>query len=320
MNPTGPKIVVVGKNGQVARDLLPMLAPLGHVTAIGRPELDLAEPDTIRDVMQRLQPDVIINAAAYTAVDRAESEPEIAMKVNTEGPRVLAEEAKRLEALFITYSSDYVFDGAKPSPYEESDPPNPINVYGASKLAGDRAVEAVGGAYLIFRTSWVYSSTGANFLKTILRLAAERDELRIVDDQIGAPTWSREIARATTQVISKIVRQASPRRENHLAEKLGNRRGVYNMTAGESVSWCGFATAILAEARKYRTGAALPRVVAIPTNQYPLPAKRPMNSRLSNKKLMDVFNIALPSWRACVGTVVEELERHRSNCSVTVPF
>jgi dTDP-4-dehydrorhamnose reductase len=305
MNRPELKIVIVGQNGQVAWELRQELAALGSVICVGRPEFDLTDAQSVRTGVQRLRPDVLINAAAYTAVDQAESEPDVAMKANAEAPRVLAEEAKRLGALFITYSSDYVFDGEKPSPYVESDTANPLNAYGASKLAGDRAVEAVGGASLIFRTSWVYGLRGKNFLNTIMKLAAEREELKIVDDQIGAPTWSREIARATGQVIAVL---AAERAGGRLAHALGERRGIYNMTAGESVSWYGFASAIVEETARHRESqSAVARIVPIPASQYPTPARRPRNSRLSNEKIRQAFGVALPSWRNSLISVMEEL-------------
>jgi len=302
------KIVIVGRNGQLAWELRQVLAPLGLISTVGRPDLDLTDPDSMRKGVRQLQPDVLINASAYTAVDQAESEPEVAMKANAEAPGVLAEEAKRAGALFITYSSDYVFDGEKPGAYLESDEPNPLNVYGTSKLAGDRAVEAVEGAYLIFRTSWVYGSRGKNFLNTILKLALEREELRIVADQVGAPTWSREIGRATSKVIAQLAGIPSLSSQERLAEKLADRRGIYNVTAGESVSWSGFANAIVEEARKYQTGKnRMARIVPIPATQYPLPARRPHNSKLSNEKLRQTFGVTLPSWRESLGQLMREM-------------
>ena len=197
MNRANLKIVIVGRNGQLAWEANQRFQALGQIICLGRPEFDLLDLNGVREQIRRVKPMVIVNAAAYTAVDQAESEPEAAMKVNSEAPAAIAEEAKRLGALFITYSTDYVFDGKSPMPYRESDPAAPLNVYGASKLSGEKAAEAVGGNHLIFRTSWVYGARGKNFLKTILKLAAERPELRIVDDQVGAPTWSGDLADAT---------------------------------------------------------------------------------------------------------------------------
>jgi dTDP-4-dehydrorhamnose reductase len=233
---------------------------------------------------------VIVNAAAYTAVDKAESEPELTMAVNGVAPGVLAEEAKQLRALLLHYSTDYVFDGTKAGPYLESDATNPVSVYGSSKLAGEKAVQAVGGAHLIFRTSWVYAGRGKNFLLTILRLAKERDELRVVDDQVGAPTWCRTIAEATAQVIAKL----STGDMVELNRALG-LRGIYNLTAGGSVSWCGFARAIVEGTRSRRCGAG-PKVTPITTAEYPLPARRPPNSVSSRQKLQSIFGIVCPTW------------------------
>jgi dTDP-4-dehydrorhamnose reductase len=304
------KIMIVGRNGQVAWELREALASLGSVSCVGRPEFDLTDTEGLRNGVRELRPDVLVNAAAYTAVDQAESEPTAAMKANAEAPAVLAEEAKELGALFVSYSSDYVFDGEKKSPYTECDVPNPINVYGATKLAGDRAVEAVGGAYLIFRTSWVYGSRGKNFLNTIMKLAAEREELRIVDDQIGAPTWSREIARATTEVIKQLTAETPMHGSERVSEVLGARRGIYNMTANGSVSWFGFATAIVEElSKKRKRQGGLAKVVPIPASQYPTLARRPQNSKLSNDKLKTVFGVSLPCWQESTVNVVGELCR-----------
>ncbi len=212
MNQADLKIVIVGRNGQLAWEANQRFQGLGQIVCVGRPELDLLDIEGVRAKIRRIKPSVLVNAAAYTAVDQAESEREAAMKINSEAPAVMAEEAKRLGALFITYSTDYVFDGKKASPYSETDPTAPLNVYGASKLSGERAVEAIGGSYLIFRTSWVYGARGKNFLKTIVKLAAERPELRVVDDQVGAPTWSRDLADATRKIIEQLAAQSSSAR------------------------------------------------------------------------------------------------------------
>ena len=197
------KILLTGKNGQVGWELERSLQPLGQVIAFDRSGLDLASPDSIRAVIREVKPELIVNPAAYTAVDKAESEPDLAMAVNGVAPGIIAEEAKRLGAALIHYSTDYVFDGTKAEPYTEDDVPKPINVYGKTKLAGEQAVQAIGVPHLIFRTSWVYGMRGKNFLLTILRMAKEKDELRIVDDQFGAPTWSRMIAETTAQVLAQ---------------------------------------------------------------------------------------------------------------------
>ncbi|MFO1206728.1 MAG: dTDP-4-dehydrorhamnose reductase [Burkholderiales bacterium] len=284
------RILITGANGQVGWELQRTLQTLGEVAACDRGALDLANPDAIRGKVREMRPHVIVNAGAYTAVDRAESEPDVALAVNGAAPGILAEEAKRLGALLVHYSTDYVFDGTKPGAYLESDEPNPVSVYGATKLAGEKAIAAAGGAYLIFRTSWVYGRRGKNFLLTMLRLAAEREELRVVDDQVGAPTWCRTIAEATAQVIAKL---SGP--EGIDVERSIELRGIYNLTAGGSVSWCGFARAIV-EATRARRGGASPKVTPITTAEYPLPARRPANSVLSNAKFQRAFDLACPAW------------------------
>jgi dTDP-4-dehydrorhamnose reductase len=276
------RILLTGKTGQVGGELVAALAPLGEVTACDRDALDLADPAAIVAAMRKLRPDIIVNAAAYTAVDRAEAEPALAMAINGTAPGILAEEALRLGALLVHYSTDYVFDGAKREPYDENDAPNPLNVYGRTKLAGERAVRASGARHLILRTSWVYGARGNNFLLTISRLAAERDELKVVDDQIGAPTWCRDIATATAAILAR--RQ----------DKAGTFDGIYNLSAHGSTSWHGFAAEILAHA------AAKPkaRLAPIPTSGYPSAAARPLNSVLSHDKVKNTFGVDLPDWRA----------------------
>src|ERR1041385_4097250 len=227
MNQADLKIVIVGRNGQLAWEANQRFQGLGEVICVGRPELDLMDIERVRAEIRGIKPSVLVNAAAYTAVDQAESEPDVAMKINSEAPAAMAEEMKRLGGLFITYSTDYVFDGKSAFPYRETDPTAPLNVYGASKLSGEKAIEAVGGSYLIFRTSWVYGARGRNFLKAILKLAAERPELKIVDDQIGAPTWSRDLADATKKIIEKLVTQSSSAKTS-IREALGDQRGIYH--------------------------------------------------------------------------------------------
>lgn len=307
MNRTDLKIVIVGRNGQLAWEANGQFQGLGQIICLGRPELDLLDLNGVREEIRRIKPTVIVNAAAYTAVDQAESEPEAAMKINFEAPAAMAEEAKRLGALFITYSTDYVFDGKSATPYSETDPPAPLNAYGASKLSGERAVEAVGGSYLIFRTSWVYGARGKNFLKTILKLAAERPELKIVNDQVGAPTWSRDLADATGKIIEQLVAQSSSARSS-IGETLGERRGIYHMTSSGSVSWFGFAAAILEEMGKRGLSRGnLAKLVPIPSSEYPTPAARPHNSRLCNHKLKNAFGVTLPPWRESLAAVMDEL-------------
>ncbi len=277
------KILLIGRNGQVGWELQRSLAPFGEVIALDRHALDLAKPDSIRDAIRSVQPNVIVNAAAYTAVDKAETEVELAMTINSVAPGVMAEEAKKTGALLVHYSTDYVFDGSKPTPYLEDDLPNPLNAYGRSKLAGEQAIGSSGCRHLIFRTSWVYGLRGNNFLHTVLRLAKERDKLSMVADQTGAPTWSRMIAEATA-----------------LALHGNTPTGLYHMTSDGQTSWHGFAKAIL-DAEDW-TG----RLTPIPAKDYPLPAQRPANSTLSNEKLATVFGLALPEWRQALNLCLGE--------------
>jgi dTDP-4-dehydrorhamnose reductase len=266
------RILLTGATGQVGWELRKTLAPLGEVKFFDRFGLDLADTPPLVATVRALQPEVIVNAAAYTAVDKAEAERDLAFAVNATAPRVLAEEAKRIGALLVHYSTDYVFDGEKGSPYVESDPTRPISAYGDSKLAGEQAIAKSGCRHLILRTSWVYGPRGRNFYLTMLRLAKERPELKVVDDQVGAPTSSLEIARATATLLAK------------------GAQGLYHMTAAGETTWCGFARAILKGA-----GVATP-VTAIRTEDYPTPAKRPRNSRLDCSKLRKETGVALAPW------------------------
>lgn len=287
------KILLTGKNGQVGWELQRALATLGVVVAVDRREMDLANPDSIRHCIREVKPDLIVNAAAYTAVDKAESEADLAMAINGIAPGIMAEEAKRQGAAIIHYSTDYVFDGKKNAPYTEQDDPEPLNGYGKTKLAGERAIQAGGAPHLIFRTSWVYGLRGKNFLLTVLRLAQERDEMKIVDDQIGAPTWSRMIADASARILAQIF---SPIARHPAA--LAEVSGIYHLTAGGKTSWHGFASAILTHrcAGPAPDSLRWPRLVPITTAEYPLPAARPGNSLLSNDKLMQTFALRLPDW------------------------
>lgn len=293
-------ILLTGRDGQVGWELQHTLAPLGRIVACGRGELDLASPDVIRARVRELKPDIIVNAAAYTAVDKAESEPDLAMAVNGTAPGILAEEARRLGALLVHYSTDYVFDGEKTEPYVETDPTNPINEYGRSKLAGEQAVAAAGCAHLIFRTSWVYGARGKNFLLTILRLARERDELRVVADQVGAPTSAPLIAGATAQAIGE-ARQW-PREP-------GPEWGVYHLAAGGKTSWFGFTQAIL-ERAGFILG-AVPGLTPIPTSEYPTPARRPRYSVLECGKLRARFRITPATWEQALDEVIAGLRSGR---------
>jgi len=283
------KILITGANGQVGWELQRALAPLGELLALGHAQLDLADADAIRQALRHAAPDLILNAAAYTAVDRAEQEPELAQAVNGIAPGILAEEAQRLQAALVHYSTDYVFDGGKGAPYEEIDAPHPLSVYGATKLAGEKAIAAVDCAHLILRTSWVYGARGKNFLLTMQRLAREREELRVVDDQHGAPTWSRMLAEATLSIVSQCLHKGG------VAERLRDKGGLYHLSAGGQTSWFGFASAIVQQSEKP------PRMTPISTAEYPLPAARPAYSVLSNDKIARHFGIRLPDWRDSLG-------------------
>jgi dTDP-4-dehydrorhamnose reductase len=298
------RCLLIGKNGQVGWELQRTLSTLGHVTAVDLPEIQLSSADSIRSTIRENAPDVIVNAAAYTAVDKAEDEPELAMEVNATAPALMAEEGKRARALFITYSTDYVFDGTKSGAYTEEDCPNPLSAYGRTKLAGDDAVCDAGGAFLIFRTSWVYGARGKNFLLTMMKLAGEREEIKVVDDQIGAPTWSRSLAEVTAQVISQRLRGGQL--QTKTADLFAEVSGVYHTTSAGHTSWFGFTKAIVEELR--RAGQSqVARVLPIASAEYPVRAKRPMNSILDGSKLFRVFGLRLPSWDAALGMVVDEI-------------
>ena len=284
------KILVTGTSGQVGYELQRSLQALGEVIAVDRAQMDLSDLDQVRDVIRAVKPTLIVNPAAYTAVDKAETESELAMRVNGEAPGVMAEEAKILGAGIVHFSTDYVFDGSKAGAYVESDPTCPINVYGASKLAGEQAIMAAGVPHLILRTSWVYGTRGKNFLLTVLRLAAERDELRIVGDQFGSPTWSRTIADTTAQLLERL-----DAREGVLAAMASGQGGIYHLTASGRTSWHGFTEQIVA----HPSVAAKPRVTAIATHEYPVPAKRPHNSVMSGDRLA-ALGIHLPAWQTAL--------------------
>jgi len=283
------RILLTGRNGQVGWELQRALAAPATVIALDSSQLNLADPDAIRRTVREIRPDIIINPAAYTAVDKAESEPELAMAVNGIAPGILAEEACRLGVVLVHYSTDYVFDGTKVSPYTEDDTPDPQCVYGRTKLAGEQAVRAAGGKHLILRTSWVYGVHGGNFVKTVLRLARERDELRIVADQSGAPTWARDLAQATLSAIAVWQKK----------EWDDSLSGLYHLTATGRTNWHRYAEEIVRLARKYDTAlAAKPLDIrAIATREYPTPARRPANSTLANDKIKNAFGIALPEWQ-----------------------
>jgi dTDP-4-dehydrorhamnose reductase len=295
------RILVLGRTGQVGWELNRSLQPLGEVLALSRSEADFSHPETLRKVVRGLHADVIVNAVAYTNVDKAESEKSLAQIINEDGPAILAEEAKRSNALLIHYSTDYVFDGENPEPYIEDDKPNPINAYGQTKLAGERNIQATGCRHLIFRTSWIYSPRGHNFVNTILRLAQQRDQLRIVADQIGAPTSARFIADVTCRILATI---------RPLGSFLdAETDGIFHLTASNYTTWFGFAQTIIDAKRPQRQGVNKPNLIPISTEQYPLPAQRPRNSRLNCDALRNRFGIYLPEWeigaRLCLDEIIE---------------
>ena len=281
--------MLTGKNGQVGWELQRTLATFGHIIALDSEEMDLADPDAIRRTVRNLRPDIIINPAAYTAVDKAESDPELAMAVNGVAPGIFAEEARLLGSVLVHYSTDYVFDGSKSAPYTEDDVPNPQSVYGSTKLAGEQAIRASGCKHLILRTSWVYGVHGGNFVKTMLRLAKERNELRIVADQFGAPTWARDLAQATASALTTW-------QEKDWDDGLS---GLYHLTAAGRTNWHQYAEEIVRLAREYDAALAAKKldIRAIATHEYPVPAKRPTNSVLANDKIRDTFGIVLPAWQ-----------------------
>ena len=298
-----PKILLTGKNGQLGDDLRQILPRLGEVIATDREQCDLLRPAQIRNRIRELRPALIVNAAAYTAVDQAEKDEALACAINSEAPAIMAEEAKKIGAALVHFSTDYVFDGANSSPYAENDSPNPISAYGRTKLVGEQAVADSGADHLIFRTEWVYSRRGKNFLLTILRLATQREELRIVCDQLGAPTWSRQIAGATVEALGQICNRTDE------TAAWSKRTGTYHMTAAGETSWYEFTQAILQEAAQSSNSAPwlqaatngkellTRRVVPITAADYPTAARRPAYSVLSNAKLNRVFGIQLPDWR-----------------------
>ncbi len=297
----GPRVLIVGATGQLGTELQRNFAGTGPLVAVDREVVNLTVPDQIRSIVRSVQPDVILNSAAYTAVDRAESEQETAMAINAEAPRILAEEALRSNALLVHYSTDYVFDGSKTSPWTENDATGPLNFYGASKLAGEEAIRNVGGRYLIFRTSWVYGPHGKNFLLTMLRLGRERDSLSIVDDQFGGPTSSIELAHATRAIVDGVV-----------AGKFGAAEdwaGLYHMTCGGTTTWYGFTEAIFARAGALLDGKR-PHVTPITSEEYPTPARRPRHSVLANEKLASRFGIRLRAWETALDAVIEQLSAH----------
>ena len=291
-------ILLTGSTGQLGWELTRTLMPLGRLVTPGKNQLNLAQPESLSAFVNTMQPDVIVNAAAYTAVDKAEQEPELALAINGAAPGELAKAARRHNALLVHYSTDYVFDGKKPGAYTEENAPNPISVYGHSKLAGDEAVRASDADHLIFRTSWVFAARGKNFLTTILRMAGERDELRVVADQFGAPTWARLVA----EVTALALQQELTRRKSSLFKS-----NTFNLTAAGETNWHGFASAIITAARERGATFKCRKVVPITSAEYPLPAARPANSRLSGAKLAQHYGLEMPGWESCMHHCLEEL-------------
>ena len=289
------KILIIGQQGQVAWELQRTLASLGQITICGSQDLDLANPDMIRTQVRSIKPDIIVNAAAYTAVDKAETESDLCTSINAVAPGILAELARESQALLVHYSTDYVFDGTKVGAYLETDSTNPLSVYGASKLAGEQAIIQADCAHLIFRTTWVYGNRGKNFLLTILRLAAEKQELKIVADQIGSPTWSRSISEATAQIIAQCRHDRS------------SVKGLYNLSAAGQASWHGFANQIVDRSRSINSELQLSieQILPIPTTDYPTPAQRPANSVLDNSKILADFGVQLPDWKVSLEQCLE---------------
>ncbi len=280
-----PTILVTGAQGQIGFELVQLLAPLGNIVAADRAMLDLSDPDAIVAVVRREKPALIVNAGAYTAVDRAESEPALARAVNGRAPGILAEEAKRASAVLVHFSTDYVFDGTRATPYPEDAPTAPLNVYGQSKLEGERAIADAGAHAIVLRTSWVYGLRGRNFLLTIRRLAAERDELTVVADQLGVPNWSHALASATVRIVAAGL------------PAMAERSGLYHLSCSGQASWYDFARAILGDTSE-------PRLVSIATADYPTPAQRPAYGVLATSRFESTFGFALPNWRKALADCV----------------
>ncbi len=295
-----PKILITGKLGQVGFELQRSLSILGDIVAVDREECDLADPDAIRALVRETRPDIIVTPAAYTAVDKAESELALAQAINGTAAGVFAEEAARLGALIVHYSTDYVFDGTKDGVYTEDDAPNPQSVYGKSKLAGEAAVAAANPKHIILRTSWVFGAHGANFLKTMLRLAKERDTLKIVADQFGAPTSAALLADVTAQIIGQYLK---------VSPGSSFPYGLYHLVSQGETNWHGYANYVVEAARARGLVLKVSDIGPIPTSAYPLPAPRPANSRLSTDKLQQTFGLILPSWQSQVEHVLTLLNQ-----------
>lgn len=287
------RILLTGINGQLGHQLQPLLAKIGEVTAVGRENLDLANPHAISQLIGEVKPEIIVNAAAYTAVDKSESEPELAHAINSIAPGIMATETKKLGATFIHISTDYVFDGSQSTPYTETDPTKPLGTYGKSKLMGEEAIRETGANHIIIRTAWVYGVYGkGNFVKTMLRLGKDREELRVVYDQVGSPTWTGDLAEAIAQIIP------------HLSQEI---YGTYHYTNSGVISWYDFAVAIFEEAKQLGFPLQIKRVIPITTAEYPTPAKRPAFSVLNNGKISQVLGTHSPYWRDSLRQMLQQL-------------
>ena len=280
------KILLTGKTGQIGEELNNIVGDLGNLINVGKDQLDLSKPNSIEPVILDIKPDIIINPAAYTAVDKAEEEPDLAMMVNALAPGLLAKAARKVGAGLIHYSTDYVFDGCSKIPYKEEDPPNPLNVYGRTKLAGEKALAEAEVPFLIIRTGWVYSLHGKNFLRTIKKLAEEKDIIQVVDDQIGAPTWARSVALKTHQILKQCLNK------KWLETKDSSLSGIFHLTCQGKTSWHGFAREVLNMSNTSQNT----KLIAIPTSDYAAPTVRPPNSLLNNEKIQKVFGLDMPHW------------------------
>ena len=298
------RILLTGASGQVGGELLETLKPLGELIAPARAEMDLADANSVREVIRSVRPRWIVNPGAYTAVDRAESEPELAYAINAEAVKAIGQEALGIGAGVVHFSTDYVFDGAGSTPYRETDATGPMSVYGASKLAGEIALAESGAAHLIFRTSWVYGASGKNFLMTILKLARERESLRVVGDQHGAPTWSRDLARMTAAVIGQCEVAA---RGPELTAVLSDVGGIYHAAGAGQTTWYGFAAEAVRLQRESEPGVRFAEIGEITTAEYPTAAKRPANSRLNCERLAERFGWKMMDWRDSLREVLAEL-------------
>lgn len=293
------KVLLLGKNGQLGWELQRALAPLGELVALDRQGEnglcgDLTDLDGLRNTILSLQPNVIVNAAAYTAVDKAESESELACLINALAPQVMAEEMCALNGWLVHYSTDYVFDGSGTAPWSETDRPAPLNQYGRSKLQGEQGIVQSGCRHLIFRTSWVYAARGNNFAKTMLRLAAEREQLNVIDDQVGTPTGAELLADVTAHALRQAMTQPQ-------------LSGLYHLAAAGETSWCGYARYVIEQARSMGAQLAVQNIEPIPTTAYPTPAKRPNNSRLDTSKVSQCFALQLPDWQSGVSRMLKEI-------------